>query len=186
MSTTTIFAELLVIGTGAATWVVFLLLALADPYNLPLLQSPDVLAAGYIVAITYLLGVVTDRIADLLITPLWIKGSEPRYYHSMRVRIMCAPESVGRSVEYLRSRIRICRGWSLNAPLCAFAFIFYVSRRTADGGLDLTSFDLVAALLLLLLAGGCWVAGKSMVQTEIQRVRDLASFLESRRQQPSP
>src|SRR2546425_5370696 len=121
MSTTNLFVELVVVGAGAAAWVTLLLLAVFGHEWLPVdkLFSPN--AAVPILAFVYLLGIVTDRLADALLGPLWASGNRARVYtqddHSYAVDkmlVLSEPE-FGKLFEYNKSRQRICRGWIFNA-----------------------------------------------------------------------
>ena len=65
MSTTNLFVELIVIGLGAAIWVTLLVLAalgLDTRTVLGLAENTVILA--WTVPVVYLLGIVTDRLAD--------------------------------------------------------------------------------------------------------------------------
>ncbi|HET6229816.1 MAG TPA: hypothetical protein VFE05_07070 [Longimicrobiaceae bacterium] len=66
MSTTNLFVELIVIGVGAMAWVVLLVLAFFGWDSIAWLRPNDAAAAIPLLAVTYLLGIVTDRLADAL------------------------------------------------------------------------------------------------------------------------
>jgi hypothetical protein len=66
MSTTNLFVELIVIGVGAMAWVVLLVLAFFGWDSIAWLHPNDTAAAIPLLAVTYLLGIVTDRLADAL------------------------------------------------------------------------------------------------------------------------
>jgi hypothetical protein len=91
MSTTKLFVELIVIGTGAFVWVVLLALTVFgyNPAILDLLKSPTVFVA--MIPIIYVLGIITDRIADATFERAWdrnlkakICGSKENYDRAKR------------------------------------------------------------------------------------------------------
>jgi hypothetical protein len=69
MSTTTLFVELVVVGVGALAWVCLLLMAGLGHEWVPVdkLFSPS--ATVPVLALVYLLGIVTDRVADTVLGP---------------------------------------------------------------------------------------------------------------------
>ena len=69
MSTTTLFVELLVTGFGALIWVVLVVLCFVKGGELSPLAKPSWIALP-LIAVAYVLGVVTDRIADKVVGEL--------------------------------------------------------------------------------------------------------------------
>jgi hypothetical protein len=81
MSTTTLFVELVVIGAGAAGWLLLLVLAILNPGAVPegiVKPSTELLIAA--LPGVYVLGIVTDRIADALFEHLFVRGMRDRYF----------------------------------------------------------------------------------------------------------
>ncbi|MFD5670699.1 hypothetical protein ACFWIK_38130 [Streptomyces anthocyanicus] len=117
---TAMFVEVLVVGIGILTAAVLLLIALVGPTTTaklaPLAGSSA--AAGVGLAAAYALGVLIDRAADAGLTP-HRRRLRTRFFPSntayaqARLRLADFPVLAARA-DYARSRMRICRGWTLN------------------------------------------------------------------------
>lgn len=117
---TAMFIEVLVVGIGALTAAVLLLIALIGPATTaklaPLAGSSAV--AGAALAAAYALGILIDRAADTALTP-HRRRLRTRFFPSntayaqARLRLADSPVLAARA-DYARSRMRICRGWALN------------------------------------------------------------------------
>ena len=94
MSTTSLFVELIVVGVGAAIWLALLTLALFgyEWVQVPADKALSIPAAIPILAVVYVLGIVSDRMIDILFHRLW--GTKLRsqqfpdtkdYYEASRV-----------------------------------------------------------------------------------------------------
>src|SRR2546423_1362031 len=121
MSTTNLFVELLVIGVGAAGWVtLFTLAALGydTAFVKGLLSTPAAIVPG--VVAVYLLGIITDRIADSALQFLRTERKRLVYFPSTneafktRDYVLTKSPYFAAQFEYNRSRQRICRGWIFN------------------------------------------------------------------------
>ncbi len=128
MTTTHFFVELLVIGFGGLAWVALFAAALVGfdlaGINAELFTSVSLLP---LLSFVYLLGILVDRTADR-----WLKSADKlhrlahfgqdqdAYFETRRVMVMYAPQ-LWAHLEYGRSRLRICRGWVINAILMLVA-----------------------------------------------------------------
>ncbi|NEB79541.1 hypothetical protein G3I40_30625 [Streptomyces sp. SID14478] len=121
------FVEVLVVGIGALTAAVLLLIALIGPASTaklaPLASSSA--AAGVGLAAAYALGILVDRAADAALTPHRRRLRTSFFpsntvYAQARLRLAGFPVLAARA-DYARSRMRICRGWTLNTLLLALA-----------------------------------------------------------------
>jgi hypothetical protein len=166
MTTTAIFAELLVIGLLTESW---LALILAAKWGVPPLDSFkgwEALVTVALLALAYLLGIPTDRIADS-ITDRWDDTIANRFRHSntngidreeMRLRLLKAPPPAIQFLDYARSRRRITRAAALDGAIAAIvsgALLFGQSKRWPIH----VSADLVIVTLavsLLVGAGGAF------------------------------
>ncbi|WP_367038148.1 hypothetical protein [Streptomyces sp. Je 1-332] len=120
VAATAMFIEVLVVGIGALTAAVLLLVALIGPATTaklaPLAGSSA--AAGVALAAAYALGIPIDRAADTALTP-HRRRLRTRFFPSntayaqARLRLADFPVLAARA-DYARSRMRICRGWTLN------------------------------------------------------------------------
>ena len=119
MSTTNLFVELLVIGVGAVCWVGMLIMGIfgVEWFEAELLQSYPILVV--LLAIVYLLGIISDRLADYVFDKLFSGALRTRYFHEKREYqdarrlIFSSSNRLADMHEYGRTRIRICRGWAV-------------------------------------------------------------------------
>ena len=183
MSTTNLFVELIVIGVGTASWLALLGLA-ALGYDAKFLQKVFSSPAAALPALVcvYLLGIVTDRLADGVLQFLRAERKRSRYFategESLRQRayVLAKSEYFATQFDYSRSRQRICRGWILNAAVLAVALNIFL---LAHPGVVARPGRLSAFVtpMLLLLASGCWLAWEKLAETELKRIRDQATLL---------
>lgn len=130
MGTTQLFVELLVIGLGALIWVSLI---------------ADIIAGGQIrfgnlwmdkgllplVAAAYALGVVLDRLVWSMFSPMERSCereclqplSEPRW--RLERAVAKADEASAKELNYNRSRLRVCRAWTVNGALITIAFVVW-------------------------------------------------------------
>lgn len=180
MSTTNLFVELLVIGVGAFAWLALLLMT-ALGIDLAALQSlfTSPVAAIPALAIVYLLGIVTDRIADRAFHLLRVEakqrtkypGGSDQYFQD-RWLVLGQSEQFAQFYEYSRSRQRICRGWALNSIAISIA-LYVGSIVHSDAWLPVT----VPCAFLLALALCCWWAWEALHDAELARIQAQAQVL---------
>jgi len=182
MSTTNLFVELIVIGVGALAWIVLLVLSLFGWNWVPTEKVFSTVAIVPLVSLIYVLGIVSDRIADTLFEHWWNddlrKGRFPEIndYHAARRQILTGSERLSDLLEYGRSRLRICRGCALNAVLIAVALNLFIWLRLPGSplALSLSLFGTVAALLFAIAS---WYTWKKLTVTEYRKVEEQAAFL---------
>jgi hypothetical protein len=135
MTTTQLFAELLVIGIGAACWL-SLLIAAALGYRfdegIPKLDTSLLVVFGGVACV---LGIVVDRLAYAPLKPIEgaqsnaiVGGAGYREPEEMERDVLVSSEVLARQVQYNRSRLRICRAWVVNALLISVAFVVWNVR----------------------------------------------------------
>ena len=141
MNTTNLFVELIVIGIFACLWLAIPLLAVFGAPIFPLNLGLSVFAAIPILSVVYVLGIITDRLADELFERLFLdrlrayillKDSQDstasdnqtsssenaeRIYQNFKYRILCGPDRIADLGDYARSRARICRGVAFNGAI---------------------------------------------------------------------
>ncbi len=189
MATTNLFVELLVIGIGAGCWVGLLVLA---AFGFEFTQSEPLNAYPVLVsllAIVYLLGIISDRMADVVFDkcfsgPLRSRFfNQKREYQDARRLVFDSSDRLADMHEYGRTRIRICRGWSLNAVLIAVCLNVFLQTRCAETEwfLDATRWGTAGCLLLSL---ACWWSWRLLCMTEYLKIRENAEFLAQRHQRP--
>ncbi len=183
MSTTNLFVELIVIGVGATAWVVLLVLALIGVDKGVLEQILQPAVALPVLAFVYVLGIVMDRLSDMLLEKLWGEGflsasfkSRAEYYRDRRL-ILTHSERLSDLLEYGRSRMRICRGWAVNWFLIALALDVLLIARFPEKSWSLyLGFSGTAVLLLLSFA--TWISWRRLVLNEYRKIREQADFIE--------
>ncbi len=137
MSTTLLFAELLIIGLQATIWL-FLLVVDIWGYrwlsNLQTIGLSDWQTVIVVLALSfvYVLGIVFDRIADLVFSS-WDKRIRNQIIPNphlpvavMRFELGKDNEYLNRQFEYTRSRMRIARASSINFGLTTLLAIVFV------------------------------------------------------------
>ena len=186
MNTTNLFVELVVIGVGALAWLLLLVLAVFGWAWVPVEAAFSSTALVPLLAVTYLLGIVTDRLADTLFHRLWTHRLLPRFfatpdaYHADRHEVLMGSEALSALIEYNRSRLRICRGWALNAVLIGGALALLVASQVGNAtlALRLMLFGLLACALLAAACGYTWY---KLSVTGYRKIREQAALLRARR-----
>jgi hypothetical protein len=160
MSTTVVFAELLVIGIQTAVWVALLVASLEPALfrhlDLESLREWEGLVTAALFALFYSLGVLVDRLADVLALTIrpseqmgkigWLTSAQSAL--SRRKQEKGAPIKLvelafkeGKALEYLdyfRSRIRLTRALTINSILTTLsAIVFGLTRQNFFKSLEL-------------------------------------------------
>jgi hypothetical protein len=184
MSTTNLFVELLVIGVGAGTWLMMLVLSALGVrwLSLELLQSYAVLFIG--LAFVYVLGVISDRIADfvfdkLFSTPIRKKHfATKRDYQDARRVVFRTSDRLADQHEYGRIRIRVARGWAINALMIAGALQVFIRAQFPHASWSTHALGW-GTVGLLMLAVGCWWSWSMLCSTEYLKIKEHAAFLKT-------
>ena len=184
MNTTNLFVELIVVGIGTFAWVCLLFLAVfgVDIEVINQLISTPVLIVPAL-AIIYLLGIVTDRLADSFFNLTRVEkkhrdhysGGREQYYKD-RAYALLHSEQFAEHYEYSRSRQRICRGWTLNSLLILLSTsIFLWSNNFTSYSWGYLVF--VLSVFFIALSLGCWWSWESMNNTELKRIKEQVKAL---------
>jgi hypothetical protein len=175
VGTTNLFVELVVIGIGAFAWVPLVVLAFFGWQWLPreVVLSPNLLVPA--LSVVYLLGILTDRIADGLFEWLFARRlraasfSTAEAYYSARRDVLAHEERMAALLEYGRSRMRICRGWTLNTLLTIIALNVFLAMRIAWSPTAVRA-QLFANIALVLLCVLSWYSRHRLAQTEYRKL----------------
>lgn len=132
MNTTSIFVELVVVGLHTAIWMALIILAFVGYQNLNLEKVFTLNLALPILAITYILGILVDRAADIALTAqddrlrsqYDLRGLPG--FLSMRFYVLSKSSDVYAQLEYTRSRLRIARASILNFAFTTLAAVLFV------------------------------------------------------------
>ena len=149
-----IVAELLVVGLGTSMWMFLFYAALVRFNWVPLLLTSGVIGAGSLVALLYVIGIVTDRLVREWLTgakahkiraeqqradqeshrlrlgalerwPFLEFGNADMFYEKI-IRNTSRPLS--EQINYNRTRLRICRSWAWHFVLIAATFGLWDAR----------------------------------------------------------
>lgn len=185
MQTTNLFAELLLIGFGASIWLLQLL-GFANIHFAELAKefpNQQIVWAGLAIAILYILGILTDRIADHLMDKrnrkILMKIYENDYHQLLKDRAFLFKESspIVENLAYGRSRMRICRGWLFNlVPIMILGNIHLIGKIS---GMKVFFFNLFGLLFMV----GFYFAWKKLTTKEYGKVRRISQIL--RNEKPS-
>ena len=182
MNTTDLFVELIVIGVGATMWVVLLVLSLFGYAWVPfdhLFALPSLLP---ILAITYIFGIVTDRVADGLFDKVWKPRLAQQFYgqdgddYDDRRYIYLRSERLASLLEYGRSRLRICRGWFLNTLLILVSLNLFILRQIVGVSAKLAMIVFSNAFLVLLIYG-LWFSWRQLTLADYRKVKRQSAWL---------
>lgn len=201
MNTTNLFVELIVIGVFAAAWVVLLLLAC---FGIPPWLTADLLnifTAVPILAVVYVLGVITDRFADWVFEKLFFKRLREKYpeippkdgqdpeaqkeakepkpgistdeLRSLKLQIL-GRDRIGELAEYARSRARICRGVAFNTLLSLMAFHVLAAHSTA--GISVRE-QILASIIPSTFIVAAWAAWHHITVAGLKTIRQHAEVV---------
>jgi hypothetical protein len=189
MATTNLFVELLVIGVGAACWVFLLILTAfgVEIFQVDVLKIYPIFPP--LLAVLYLLGIISDRLADFVFDQLFSRSlrnqffAQKRDYQDARRLIYSSSGRLADMHEYGRSRIRVCRGWCLNAVLIAICLNVLLQSRFTDAPWhhNATTWGTAGCLILALTS---WWSWRILCITEYLKIREHADFLSRRESKP--
>ena len=187
MNTTNLFVELIVIGVGAFAWLLMLALTLSG-VDLPLLQTlvSSPVAAIPALAVIYLLGIITDRLADGLFHAIRMDSKHQRQYPGGRDQyfrdrafVLAHSDQFAQHYEYSRSRQRICRGWTLNSLALLISALALVTVRLS-GLVDVSLVITLCGVVLVPLALACWWSWEALSDSQLQQIHSQADVLRDR------
>lgn len=194
MKSTSYIIELLVAGAGTVLWLGLLLIAFFGMEWVPidLLKEP-----GLIIVLSpfiYAIGVITDRAVDDLFDWRFKENEKnPKFlskeaYYQARTRIYLASAALTTHMDYNKLRIRICRGWAVNATLTLFAANLWLLLPHTP--ISRTSGRWQAGIALTLILGSsAWLAfrqWRKLSEKEANYLRQQAQMLEQWDQTPPP
>ncbi len=185
MATTNLIVELVVVGTGAAIWIVLVVLTVFGYSWISFDRLVDLMTAPVLLpalSITYILGIVLDRLADTVFHPCSERIRRNFYptdkdYQSARTTLRTSSEALTELFEYGRSRIRVCRGWAVNSVLIGIALnLFIWIRLPAEAPrARLSAFGTISTAAILL---GTVISWRELTRTEYGRVSEQSKHLE--------
>ncbi|MCA9261361.1 MAG: hypothetical protein KDA61_19230 [Planctomycetales bacterium] len=182
MTTTNLFVELVVIGVGAAGWVAMTIGGLVGVEGVDprWLESYPVLVA--LLAVVYVLGIISDRIADVVFASLFTASLRKRHFvdkadfQRARRAVLQQLPVVAEAQHYGRTRLRICRGWAINSALMAASFNWLMVRQFGSSPW-LREAVIAGSALFLTLSVASWWAWRGLCATEYAKTREYAEHL---------
>ncbi len=182
MGTTDLFVELIVIGIGALTWIVLFTFSIFGFDWVPTEQLFSVPALFPLLSFIYIIGIITDRLADVIFGNLWAPKILRKHYSSStdeindRRLIYNADQFLANLMEYGRSRLRIARGWAFNSGIILIAFNFFVNNQIPDSVVKNQLF-VWGNLMIGLLALFSWYSWYQLTDAQYRRSKGEANFL---------
>ena len=146
-------------------------------------QALSLPAAIPILAVIYVLGIVSDRMIDYLFEWIWGKGlrkvkfKESKDYHEARRKVLTQSDAMSQMIEYGRSRLRICRGWAVHSVLIAFTLVGFSWTQLTERELAI-QVSVVGGSACLLLGLSSWFAWRYLNTTQYVKIHEQALFLD--------
>ena len=187
MATTAIFAEILIVGLQAMTWLSLLVVARygTDWFHERSFDGWQALLTIVVVAAAYVLGILVDRLADTTggaLERVWRprRIDTPVSVSAMRLRVLREGGELARFSEYQRSRSRVARATVVNGVLTGVAVLVYARYRPG-----LADRDAVAiAAVLVLAAVAAELVDRRIGTANVRRLRDAYAMLEPAKSKP--
>jgi hypothetical protein len=182
MGTTELFVELVVIGIGAAVWVVLVTLGIFGYTWVPIDKLLSVSTLIPFLSFVYIMGIITDRIADVIFEAIWTSRIQKKYYPSANLArddrrlIYSQNEFLAKLIEYGRSRLRICRGWAFNAVLIIISANFFISVQVSNPDISSKLYVWINVLGGF-IAFFSWYTWYKILDTQYRRLKDDANFI---------
>jgi 8-oxo-dGTP pyrophosphatase MutT (NUDIX family) len=133
MTTTAVFAEIIVVGLQAEIWLATLVLAVfgADWVDLGAVDEWATLLTVLVLAAAYALGIIVDRLADTLV-PIRKRAPNGDRFRRMRLEVLhkSGGDGVAKFLDYQRSRMRVARGTILNTAFSIPAVVAFLWAET--------------------------------------------------------
>jgi hypothetical protein len=152
METTELFVELIVIGYGSLLCLLLLITSIFGYSWISFEKISSLAAVLPSLVFAYVLGVLVDRLADWLFRiwdreiralQLTEKSKVCEDYQRVRTIVFDSSESLRDWFYYGRSRVRICRGWTVNFISILITANFFIC-------IQIHSLDLKLKILFLL------------------------------------
>ncbi len=181
MSTTNLFVELVVVGTGPTLAVAVVLYTLFGDncefsQRLSQLLTTNLASIIPVLPFIYVLGIVVDKVAYRIFKPAEdclrkCKFGADGYYDARHHLFTKQHEQKAvEAFEFGRSKIRICRGWTINCALLILTLGgFMVSRHELN---DRVVFAIVALGLLAWGTVWSWMIATKVEHRWLERFRD--------------
>jgi hypothetical protein len=186
MNTTELFVEIIVIGVGVDLWLGLLILTFFGYSWIPWGQFTSIVSLVPFLAVTYVLGITIDRLADQIYSR-WDKKlrsykftNNAEYHQARTATYTHASDNIIDLFEYGRSRLRISRSWSINFALIGTfisTFIWFNFPSLAAGlriRVMITSIFIFGSLCILNV-----LAWRKLAINDYKRLAEMRDFIKS-------
>jgi hypothetical protein len=188
MNTTALFVEFIIIGSGAITWLALLCLSLFGYAWVHWDKVTSIVALIPFLALVYSLGIVIDRLSDLIFSK-WDKkirlNTFPNNaeYHTARTYVYTyATDKILNLFEYGRSRIRISRAWFINHLMLMVSIPIFVwtqlSKSPTSLQINITIFSIIIFGLSSIATLITW---EKLIINDYKRLIETYEFLKIER-----
>jgi 8-oxo-dGTP pyrophosphatase MutT (NUDIX family) len=161
--TTAVFAEIVVAGLGAETWISLLILSIFGSkwIDIGAVSGWVALITILVVAAAYVLGVLIDRVADTILVTSKLAFllrrrpvDKPANIERMRMCLLSKDNAAARFLDYQRSRVRVARATLLNLlVLLPVTVLFLLSQTNASAlGVIAVAVIICAAVIVTAVA----------------------------------
>ncbi|MGJ3245691.1 MAG: hypothetical protein ACFE0I_06400 [Elainellaceae cyanobacterium] len=189
MNTTDLFVEIIVIGIGGIIWLSLLIFSFLDYQWILWDRATAFISLIPFLAITYVLGIILDRIADQIFKACdkklrKVQFSSNEEYHSARnYTYTYASEKIIGLFEYGRSRLRISRAWNINFVLIAISLTIFIWKNFTDTSLDnKLKLTFVVVSVCGFGATSSFLAWKKLAKNDYKRLKEMIDFLKQQKQ----
>jgi hypothetical protein len=181
MTTTTLYAEILVVGSGTALFIVLLFYSLFGNVSWAsklggLSSIESVVSLIPVLSLFYLLGIVVINVAHILFEGReqerrrkGLSRTESDYETIRNTLYTSSHKELIDDFEFRRSKVRICRGWFINAALIIIALLTYLW--TGQMPATMVWFWIITVGLLMI---GTRVSWWTATDTELQWLKAYA------------
>jgi len=178
MTTTNVFAELLIIGIETLAWIALLIFCLFGYGWIDFSVFDNLAIAIPLAAAAYVLGIIMDRVSDTLLAGAdhairrkMLGERAAQSFAQLRTYILARSSYLATDLDYLRSRLRIMRSSIVNFGLLAiFGAAFILSRLqialSTKYGAAVTAF--LVGLVLASLSYYAWRASSITYYLRLQ------------------
>ena len=183
MSTSNLFVELIVIGAGVLIWLALLVFTALGFPSLEFGESLLFVSAIPLLATTYVAGIIWDRVVDYVFEKIWVDRwrvalfPNKKDYYEARRTILTKSERLSDLLEYGRSRMRICRSWTLNSILIGFSLNIFLYKKFLEND-NFEMLIITATSISVAFSIGAWFAWSSLVKTEYRKIKEQSVYLQ--------
>lgn len=178
MTTTNVFAELLIIGVETLAWFALLIFCLFGYGWVEFSVFNNLAIAIPLAALSYVAGIIMDRVSDALLAGADHKirrsvmgDSGAQSFAALRIYILAQSPYLSADLDYLRSRLRIMRSSLLNFSLLAIIGAAFVLNRlpiTLPTRYTATATVFLSGIVLASLSHYAWRASSITYYLRLQ------------------